>query len=99
MQRAVDVRFVIKLRMLNRRTNARACGQMRDGFKLFGMKQIPHRGAVPKVDMVNSHVFCDGGNVCALDLRIVKIVEVIEDGDFVPGGEEVFGKVRANEAS
>ena len=84
MQRAVDIRVVIELRMLNRRANARARGQMRDGFKLFGMKQISHRGAVAEIEMVNRHIFGNGGNVCMLDLRIVKIVEVIEDRDLMP---------------
>ena len=37
--------------------------------------------------MVNGHVFSETGNVCMLDLRIVKIVEVVEDGDFVPNRE------------
>ena len=57
---------------------------MRDGFKLFGMKQISHRGAVAEIEMVNRHIFGNGGNVCMLDLRIVKIVEVIEDRDLMP---------------
>jgi hypothetical protein len=63
------------------------------------MKQISHRGAVPEIEMVNRHIFDDGGNVCVLDLRIIKIVEVIEYGDLMPGREQFLGKMRADETS
>jgi len=49
--------------------------------------------------MVNRHIFGDGGNVRVLDLRIVKIVEVIEDGDLMPSREQFLGKMRADETS
>ncbi len=49
--------------------------------------------------MVNGHVFGYGGNVSVLDLRIVKIIEVVEDGDFVPSREELLDKVRPDETS
>ena len=37
--------------------------------------------------MTDRDVFGDGRNIFAFDLRIVKIVEVVEDGDVVPGRE------------
>src|SRR4030095_12058537 len=56
MQCATDIRVVTKLRVLNRWANARASSQMRDRLKFFAMKHVPHRRAVPKIDMVNLHV-------------------------------------------
>ena len=47
--------------------------------------------------MVNDHVFGETGDICLLDLRIVKIVEVIQDGHFAPGREQFFDQVRADE--
>jgi hypothetical protein len=49
--------------------------------------------------MVNRHIFGDCGNVCVLDLRIVKIVEVIENGDVVPAREEFFDEMGADKTS
>src|SRR5207247_10365999 len=86
-ERAAYICVVVKLRILNRRANAGAGGEVSDRFKFFAMKQTPHRCAVPKIDVMNRHVFGDTRNVCVLDLRVVKIVEVIEDGDFVPSIE------------
>jgi hypothetical protein len=45
---------------------------------------------------VNGHVFGETGDVCMLDSRIVKIVEVIEDGDHVPGSEQAFNEMGAD---
>jgi hypothetical protein len=34
-----------------------------------------------------------------LDLRIVKIIEIVQDDDFMPRSEELLGKVRPDKAS
>ena len=47
--------------------------------------------------MVNGHIFGETSDVCVLDSRIVKIVEIIEDGDRVPGREQAFNEMGANE--
>ena len=49
--------------------------------------------------MVNGHILGETSDVCVLDSRIVKIVEVIEDGDRVPGGEQAFNEMGADETS
>jgi len=73
--------------MLNGWAHARARSQMRDGVELFAVKQVSHGGIFAKIDMMNRNVLRNFLDVCAFDLRIVKIVEVIEDGDAVPGRE------------
>jgi hypothetical protein len=47
--------------------------------------------------VVHRHVFGKTGNVCVLYLRIVKIIEVVENGDFMPGREQLLDKMRPNE--
>jgi hypothetical protein len=47
--------------------------------------------------VVHDHVFGNTCNVCVLYLWIIKIIEVVEDGDFMPGCEELLDKMRPNE--
>ncbi len=49
--------------------------------------------------MVNGHIFGETGDVCMLDSRIVKIVEVIEDCDRVPGRKQAFNEMGADVAA
>jgi hypothetical protein len=49
--------------------------------------------------MMNCYLFSKTGNVCLFDLRIVKIIEVVEDGDFESSGEQFFDKMGAYETS
>src|SRR6185437_4468097 len=69
---------------------------MRNHLKFFATKQIPHRRLISKIGMMNGHIFGETGDVCMLDSRIVKIIEVIDDGDFVPGREQVFNEMGAD---
>src|SRR5436309_12785767 len=45
---------------------------------------------------MNGHIFGETGDVCLLDLRIVEIVEVIEDHDGVSCLEQVFDEMGAD---
>ena len=47
--------------------------------------------------MVNGHIFGETGDICMLDSRIVKIVEVIEDCNCVPGREQAFNEMGTDE--
>jgi hypothetical protein len=47
--------------------------------------------------MMNGHIFGETGDICLLDLRIVKIVEVIEDDDGVSCREQAFDEMGADE--
>jgi hypothetical protein len=87
MQRAADIRVVIELRLLDRRPHPRARRQMRHGLEFFPVKKQVHRAAVAQVDLMNFYVARHGFDIGALDLRVVKVVEIVEDRDFVSGGE------------
>ena len=93
MQRAGDVRVVIQLRRTDRWSNAGARGEVSDRIEFFPMKQATHRAAVAQIDLMQRDVIHDSSNVCALDLRIVEVVEVIEDRDFVAQREQLLGKM------
>jgi len=49
--------------------------------------------------VVNSHIFGEAANVRLLDLRIVKIVEVVEDSDGISRREQAFSEMGADETS
>jgi len=46
--------------------------------------------------MMNGHIFGEAGDICLLDLRIVEIVEVIENDDGVPCRELSFNEMGAD---
>src|SRR5579885_929198 len=71
--------------------------QVRDGVEFFAMKYSSHRCALAKIDLVNPYVFDEPAKVGALDLRVVKIVEVVENRHFVSRTEQFFRKMRADE--
>jgi hypothetical protein len=98
MQRSDDVRVVIKLRGLNGGPNASARSQVHDGVYFFAAKHSLDRIALSKIDVANGYVFCETSNVRALDLRIVKIIEIVQDDDFVPDSEQLLGKMRPDKA-
>src|SRR5689334_5868257 len=97
MQCARDVRVVIQLWVFNRWPDASASGKMRDHIKFFAMKQISYCRAISKIVVVNGQIFGETADVCPLDLRIVKVVEVIEDTNLVSGCQQRFSKMGANE--
>ena len=81
MQSAGYIDVVIKLRLSDGWTNTRARRQVHDGIESLAMKEIAHGVVVPQIALKNRRVIFDRSNVSALDLRIVKIVEVIKDRD------------------
>src|SRR5205814_8080912 len=98
MQCPEDVRVVIKPRALNGRPNASAGSQVHDGVYFFAAKQSSQRVVLSKIDVANSYVFCETSNVRVLDLRIVKIIEIVQDDDFMPDSEQLLGKIRPDKA-
>src|SRR5258705_10690008 len=94
MQCPDDVRVVIKSRRLNGGPNASAGSQVHDGVYFFTAKHGSHRVVLAKIDVANGHVFCETSNVRVLDLRIVKIIEIVQDDDFMPDSEQLLGKMR-----
>ena len=73
--------------MNDRWTNTRARGQMRDGFEFLPVKEIPQGDAVAKIDLMNCDISRDAGHILALNPRIVKVIEIVENGDVVASGE------------
>src|SRR6266403_6408208 len=98
MQRTNDVRVVIKPRRLNGGPNASARGQMHDGVYLFAAKHSSDRIALSKIDVTNGYVFCKTSNVRVLDLRIVKIIEIVQDDDFMPASEQLLNQMRPDKS-
>jgi hypothetical protein len=70
---------------------------MRDRVNFLAMKQITHRRVFAKIDVAHGRVFRKTGNVRALDLWIVKIIEVVNDDDSIPGRQQLLDKVRPDE--
>ena len=98
MQRSDDVRVVLKPRRLNGGPNASARSKMHDGVYFFAAKHSSHRVAVSKIDVANGYVFCKISNVRVLDLRIVKIIEIVHDDDFMPTSKQFLNQMRPDKA-
>jgi hypothetical protein len=98
MQRPEDVRIVIKPWVLNGGPNASAGSQVHDGVYFFAAKHSSHRVALSKIDVANGYVFCDISNVRVLDLRIVKIIEIVQDDDFMPDSKQLLNQMRPDKS-
>jgi hypothetical protein len=83
---------------LNGGPNPSARGQVDDRVYFFAAKHSSDRIALSKIDVTNGYVFCETSNVRVLDLRIVKIIEIVQDDDFMPRSEQPLGKVRPDKA-
>ena len=98
MQRADDVRVVIEPGLLYRRSDPCARSQVCNRVYFFAVKHSSHRVAIAKIDVTNAYVFCETSNVRMLDPGIVKIIEIVKDNDFMPDGEQLLDKMRADKA-
>jgi hypothetical protein len=98
MQCPDDVRVVIKPRVLNGGPNASAGSQVHDGVYFFAAKHSSHRVVLSKIDVANGYVFCETSNVRVLDLRIVKIIKIVQDDDFLPASEQLLNQMRPDKA-
>jgi hypothetical protein len=76
MERATHIRVVIKLRLPDRRPHPRARREMRHGVEFFPVEKQVHRAAVAQIDPMDRDVAGHGFDIGALDLRVVKIVEI-----------------------
>jgi hypothetical protein len=48
--------------------------------------------------VANGYVFCETSDVRLFNLRIVEIIEIINDDHFVPDGEQLLSQMRPNKA-
>ena len=60
---------------------------MKDGVELFVSEDLRDLIGSAKIDIVHRDLLCDRRNIRALDLRIVKIVKIVEDRDTVSVSE------------
>ena len=93
-----DVGVVIKPRELNGGPNASARSQMHDHFDFLAAKHCSHCVVLSKVDVANGYVFCETSDVRVLDLRVIEIIEIIQDDDFMPHIEQLPGNMRPDKA-
>jgi len=98
MQRADDVRVVIEPGLLYRGSDPCARSQVCDRVYFFAMKHSSNRVALAKIDATNAYVFCETSNVRVLNPRIVKIIEIVQDNDFMPDSKQVLDKMRTDKA-
>src|SRR5262249_50261413 len=94
MQCAEDVCVVVKPRVLDRGPNTSARRQVYDHIYFLAAKHHSHRIVLAQVDVANGYVFCEISNVRVLDPRIVKIIEIVEDHDFMPNSQQLLYKMR-----
>ena len=71
---------------------------MDDGVDFLAMKNIAYRARVAQIGVIHRYFVRDGGDVSAFYLRIIKVVEVVQDRDLVPAVEQLLDKVRADES-
>jgi hypothetical protein len=71
---------------------------MHDGVHFFAAKDTSHRVVLAKIDVANGYVFCETGNIRVLDLRIVKIIEIVQDYDYMPDSEQLLNQMRPDKA-
>jgi hypothetical protein len=48
--------------------------------------------------VTNGNVFCETSDVRVLNLRIVKIIEIVEDDDLMTDRKQLLNQVRPDEA-
>src|SRR5215211_6684376 len=96
MQCPADIRVVIKLRLKNGRAYPGPRREMRDDIESLAVKQLADSSGVSEVELMDPDVLDDGRQIVSLRLRIIKIVEVIENCDFVTGSQQFLNKVRTN---
>jgi len=92
-QGAEDVRLDIKAGVFDRRSHARPRGEMHDAVEAAFFYDAEHGVCVSDVGFVDRRVFCEAGDIGALDGWVVEIIEFIHDGDRMAEREAFFNEV------
>src|SRR6266850_4516023 len=79
MQRSTDIGVVIKPWLANRWSHARPRGQVGNQIEFFSMKKRVDGCAVAQIQAMNADIRRHGLDIGPLDLRVVKIVKVVEN--------------------
>jgi hypothetical protein len=96
-QRPAHVHVGVVQRILERGPHARHRGQVDHGLEGTLEEQLRDETLVPDVAGDDPRPF-QRRDVFPLQRRVVEVVEVVEDRDFVPAREQLLGDVRADEA-
>jgi hypothetical protein len=83
--------------MTDRRPDPGTGREVDDGLDFFAMKNVVHRARIAQIGLMHRDLVRYGRDVAALDFRIVKIVEVIQDRNLMAGGEELLDEMRPDE--
>ena len=67
-------------------------------FEFSATDDLRDRRAIPQIDFVDANGIGDRGEITALDLRVVEIVEVVENGDFVPFANQLLDQMRTDKS-
>jgi hypothetical protein len=70
---------------------------MKNRVEFFSSKNGRDFCGISKIDLVDGDVFGDGEDVRPLDLRIVKVVEIVDDRHIVAIRDQFFNQMRADE--
>jgi hypothetical protein len=69
-----------------------------DGVNFFAIKRGSDRVALSKIDVTNGYVSCESSNVRMLNLRIVKIIEIVKNDDLMSYSQQLLDKMRPDKA-
>ena len=92
-ERAGHVGVDVEARLLDGGPHARARGKVHDRIEAPLAHDAFHRPRVAQVDLVQGDVIAHGGEVLVLERGRVEVVEIVEHGDGMAVGEEVFDQV------
>src|ERR1700752_137656 len=99
---AVDVGFRVELRLAQRRTHARARGQVHDAVEVVLIEELVQCGAIANVefDEFIAWVFEVFADVFAFNLWFVEVVEVVNNCNLIDiSAQQPIDKMRSDKAS
>jgi hypothetical protein len=71
---------------------------MHNNVYFLATEGISHRVVLSKINVADRYVFGETSDIRVLDLRIVKIVKIVQNDDFMTNAEQLLYQVRADEA-
>src|SRR4051812_7533280 len=71
---------------------------MHDRVEFVAVKKKVYGCRIAQIDPMDWNFARNRGHIRPLDLRIVKVVEIVQDRNFMSGREQLLEKVRADKA-
>src|SRR2546430_2738504 len=99
-ERAPDVHFLVKSRVLYGRARPRHCRHMDDAAYRLGREQVLQRVAIAYIGVYDPEVGVahERGDVAVLARRVVVIIEIVERDHSLAPRQQRLNRMRANEA-